>query len=74
MPPKVCRHLGLDDEPTWIVIDEINEFTWPGYDLRPVPGRPSQYSYGFLPPRLLAEILERMLALRARRLLDFVSR
>jgi hypothetical protein len=74
LPSAVCRHLGLDDEPSWVVVDEINEFTWPGYDLRPVPGRPGHYSYGFLPPKLLFEIIERMRTLRAKRLLDFVSR
>jgi hypothetical protein len=35
LPPKLKRHLGLDDEPSWIYTDEINIFAWPGPDLRP---------------------------------------
>lgn len=34
IPPVVRRHLGLDDELSWIVVAEGNEFVWPGYDLR----------------------------------------
>jgi hypothetical protein len=36
IPPRVKRHLGLDDDASWIVLDEVNEFVWPGVDLRPV--------------------------------------
>ncbi|HET6239848.1 MAG TPA: growth inhibitor PemK [Acetobacteraceae bacterium] len=32
--------LGLDDHPQWLRWDELNRFTWPGYDLRPIPGSP----------------------------------
>jgi PemK-like, MazF-like toxin of type II toxin-antitoxin system len=31
IPPAVKRHLGLDDQPSWIVLDDFNVFTWPGY-------------------------------------------
>lgn len=41
MPPKVKQHLGLDDARSWIVLDEVNQFDWPGFDLRPVPKRSS---------------------------------
>src|SRR5690348_7222260 len=34
--PNVQRHLGLDADASWIVLDEVNEFVWPGVDLRPV--------------------------------------
>jgi inorganic pyrophosphatase len=64
IPPKVKQHLGLDAKRSWIVLDEFNEFTWPGYDLRPVPGMPSRYDYGFLPPALFAKIIDRVLELR----------
>jgi hypothetical protein len=50
MPVK--RHLGLDDDPSWIVVSEGNEFLWPGYDLRKLP-HSDRYDYGFLPPRFL---------------------
>jgi len=34
IPPRVKRHLGLDDDRSWIVVSEGNDFLWPGYDLR----------------------------------------
>ena len=36
LPPNLKRHLGLDDDASWIVLDEANEFVWPGVDLRPI--------------------------------------
>jgi hypothetical protein len=48
IPAPVKRHLGLDDARSWIVINEGNEFDWPGYDVRKVPGT-DRYDYGFLP-------------------------
>src|SRR6202022_4943559 len=50
IPAKVKRHLGLDADASWIVLDEVNEFFWPGVDWGRVRGRntgggPS----GFLP-------------------------
>ena len=38
VPLVVKRHLGLDAQRSWIVCDEFNEFAWPGFDLRLVPG------------------------------------
>lgn len=35
VPAKLKRHLGLDDEASWIYTDELNIFAWPGPDLRP---------------------------------------
>jgi hypothetical protein len=37
IPAPVKRHLGLDDQRSWVVVAEGNEFLWPGYDLRKVP-------------------------------------
>jgi hypothetical protein len=34
----VKRHLGLDDEPSWIITTEVNRFVWPGPDIRVVEG------------------------------------
>lgn len=34
LPPAVKRHLGLDDERSWVVLSESNLFDWPGPDLR----------------------------------------
>lgn len=52
MPPQVKAHLGLDDAPSWLVLDEVNQGPWPGFDLRPIAGQQNLYAYGFLPPRL----------------------
>jgi hypothetical protein len=57
IPAAVKRHLGLDDERSWIIVSEGNEFDWPGYDLRKI-GHADRYDYGFLPPRLLNLVLE----------------
>jgi len=57
IPPAVKHHLGLDGERSWIVLDELNQFAWPGFDLRPVPGKAGRIDYGFLPPKLFARIV-----------------
>lgn len=52
IPPRIKRDLGLDGERSWIIVDEINDFLWPGYDIRPVPsGSAAGGAYGMLPPR-----------------------
>jgi hypothetical protein len=56
IPLPVKRHLGLDDDPSWIIVSG-NEFLWPGYDLRKRP-HSDRYDYGFLPPRFFNQILE----------------
>lgn len=56
IPPRVKQHLGLDHETSWVIISEVNQFIWPGYDLRSVPGKKGEYAYGFLPPRLFETI------------------
>jgi hypothetical protein len=50
IPTAVKTHLGLDDQPSWIMVDEVNETGWPGYDLH--PNAQGHYAYGFIPPRL----------------------
>ena len=62
IPPAVKRHLGLDDEKSWVILDEVNEFEWPGFDLRPMPKNPGRYNYGFLPPRLFAQLMTKLRA------------
>lgn len=60
LPQAVKRHLGLDDSRSWIVIDEVNEFMWPGFDLRPLPRSRDNYAYGFLPPRLFNTLMAKI--------------
>jgi hypothetical protein len=52
IPPKARKAIGLDDEPSWVIISEYNIDEWPNAGLTQVPGKPGIYSYGFLPPSL----------------------
>ena len=59
IPQAVKRYLGLDDQRSWVVADEVNEFTWPGYDLQ--PNAAGEIVYGVLPDRLFQQIRTRVL-------------
>jgi hypothetical protein len=37
--PRVRHALGLDDEPSWIIVSEHNVDEWPNGGLRAVPAR-----------------------------------
>lgn len=63
IPLKVKQYLGLDDERSWIIISEANQFVWPGYDIRAIKGSKDKYDYGFLPPKLFAQIKENIIEL-----------
>ena len=67
LPPSVKQALGLDHDRSWIVLDEVNQFAWPGYDIRPVPGSKDRFAYGFIPPKLYDTVIGRILALAAAR-------
>ena len=61
IPLKVKQHLGLDDQRSWVVVTDLNAFNWPGFDLHPVPNSPpGTFDYGFLPPKLHQQIVERI--------------
>lgn len=73
IPPAVKRHLGLDpDLRSWAIVDEVNEFAWPGFDLEPNPA--GALDYGFIPPRLYERIKAGLLEAVRRRRLGRVSR
>lgn len=74
MPPRVKQHLGLDSEKSWIIISEANQFIWPGYDLQPIPGSKTEFSYGFLPPKLFEQIKSEMLKLIVKRRTNITPR
>lgn len=61
IPAKTRARLGLDAQPSWVVTTECNRFTWPGFDLRPLPGKEdrSPYAYGYLPKALFDMSRER---------------
>jgi hypothetical protein len=64
IPAQVRRALGLDDAPSWVIVSEYNVDEWPNGGLTPLPGQAGVFSYGFLPPRLFAQVKEKLLALR----------
>jgi hypothetical protein len=67
LPRAVQDAIGLDTDPAWVCLDELNVFSWPGYDLRTVPGT-NRIDYGPLPQPLFERIRNSVLALhRARR-------
>jgi hypothetical protein len=73
IPQAVKRQLGLDFERSWIVVNEANQFLWPGYDLRKIPGR-GEFHYGFLPPRFFNEVFNAVRTYRERSKMTITSR
>jgi hypothetical protein len=57
MPQAVKQHVGLDLERSWVMVNEANQFTWPGYDLRKISGT-NDFRYGMLPPRFFGETMQ----------------
>ncbi len=74
MPPKVRAALGLDDAPSWVIVSEHNVDQWPNAGVAPIPGRPGIFSYGFVPPRLFAQVKAKFLDLYDRGRSDPVRR
>ncbi len=62
VPDAVRRDLGLSGERSWIVITEWNRFAWPGYDIRPIPGREPAVSYGYLPASFFRRVRDAIVA------------
>lgn len=76
IPLKVCRHLGLDDERSWIRTDQINLFTW-AQDRIPVgvvPTPTNQWTYGSLPDALNRMLVESVRELSTKRQLKQTHR
>jgi len=49
-------------------LDEVNEFFWPGVDLRPVlRSKPGLWTFGILPTEIFAEIQARLRTLLEQR-------
>jgi hypothetical protein len=63
IPAKVREALGLDDAPCWVIVSDHNVDEWPNGGLASLAGRPGVFSYGFIPPRLFAQVKARFLAL-----------
>ncbi len=61
VPAKTCERLGLDEQaPCWVITTEMNQFVWPGPDIRKAPS--GQHSYGLMPAALFEQIKAQLLA------------
>lgn len=76
VPPKVAKHLGLDDQPCWIKTDEVNVTVWERdripYGIR--QARPGEWFFGQLPEALGRKVLEQVLQKAKQGLLHQVRR
>jgi hypothetical protein len=67
IPLPTKQRLGLDDERSWVVLTEANDFIRSGPDLRPrMAGQASSVAFGFLPPGFMKVVRERLAARRLR--------
>lgn len=55
IPAPVKRHLGLDQERSWIITTELNCFNWPGPDIRIARGGDDPF-YGAIPAKLFEQM------------------
>ncbi len=63
LPQPTKTRLGLDGERSWVIVSEGNNFTWPGPDLRFLPGQGLETAaYGFLPPLVFRAVRDKFLA------------
>jgi len=63
LPQPTKTRLGLDSERSWVIVSEGNNFTWPGPDLRFLPGQGLETAaYGFLPPLVFRAVRDKFLA------------
>ena len=63
IPAPIKRDLDLDADRSWIVLEEWNEFVWPGPDLRPVPSKDDgSIAHGFLARGFFARVRDEFVA------------
>ncbi|MGH9624396.1 MAG: growth inhibitor PemK [Bryobacteraceae bacterium] len=65
IPPRVKERLGLDGERSWVILEEVNIFTWPGFDLRPIRRDETRIDYGLLPPKFFDRLIQKFKELRS---------
>jgi hypothetical protein len=58
IPLATKQRLKLDDEPSWVITNEVNIFTWKGFDLRPTPS--GSLGFGHLPYNLTETIVQQI--------------
>jgi len=73
IPHQIKKQIGLDDQRSWLITNEINHFKWPGTDLRP-KDREGQTVYGKMPPSLTKSAKQRIAHNARNRTLKQVNR
>jgi hypothetical protein len=64
IPAVTKKRLGLDDDQSWVILNESNAFRWPGPDLRPIEnGNLNSIVVGVLPPSLFKAIFDKFVQL-----------
>lgn len=63
LPGPTKLRLGLDEERSWALASELNQFVWPGVDLRPVRRGADTVSYGLLPASMVKALRDKILHL-----------
>lgn len=67
LPPAIKRHLRLDGERSWVILDEVNLSAWPGFDVE--LNQYGDWAYGQLPSAFFDRVRAGVLnAVRMRRL------
>ena len=75
IPLPTKRRLGLDSDRSWVILDEANDFVWPGPDLRPaISGDPASAILGMLPPGFMAVLRQRLILRRKQLRVRVVTR
>ena len=75
IPPDTKRRLNLDNDRSWVILNELYMFAWPGPDIRSVPASdPATILYGMLPANFVREIRDRVIVLQKAKALRPVSR
>ncbi len=72
VPPGAPARLGLDADPSWVIVTEVNRFVGPGPGLRPV--EPGRWACGFIPTGPFRALRSRVAAVARRRRLGQVPR
>lgn len=63
LPAATKARLGLDDIRSWAIASDLNQFIWPGVDLRPTVRGGDQVAYGFLPTTMTETLRAKILQL-----------
>lgn len=76
IPPRVARHLGLDDRRSWITTLEVNTFVWQEGRIPAgvVPAAETKWAFGFIPPKLYVRMRDQVIRRSREKSLAVVKR